>query len=198
MAAIKLVSAANVRTYLNFTSTNQDTLIEELIEQVSEDIQSHCDRTFSSGTDVLEYPIGGGKYLSLKRFPITSVSHVRYNTDFDFTDSGDDVDSDSYTISGDFDDLGLIFFKGYKWHNAEGSLQVKYTGGYADTADILNVPDDLKKACIMQVAYLMDRRKSMGVRNASGQEGSLNFESGYDFLPTVLGMVDRYRRLVIV
>ena len=48
MAAIKLVSAANVRTYLNFTSTNQDTLIEELIEQVSEDIQSHCDRTFSS------------------------------------------------------------------------------------------------------------------------------------------------------
>jgi len=198
MAAIKLVSAANVRTYLNFTSTNQDTLIEELIEQVSEDIQSHCDRTFTEGTDVLEYPIGGGKYLSLKRFPITSVSHVRYNTDFDFTDSGDDVDSDSYTISGDFDDLGLIFFKGYKWHNAEGSLQVKYTGGYADTADILNVPDDLKKACIMQVAYLMDRRKSMGVRNASGQEGSLNFESGYDFLPTVLGMVDRYRRLVIV
>ncbi len=34
--AIKLVSAADVRTYLNFTSTNQDALINDLIEQVSE------------------------------------------------------------------------------------------------------------------------------------------------------------------
>ena len=198
MAAIKLVSAANVRTYLNFTSTNQDTLIEELIEQVSEDIQSHCDRTFSSGTDVLEYPVGGGLYLSVKRFPITSVSHVRYNSDYDFTDSADDIDTDNYTISGEFANEGKVYYRGRTWHKVRGALQVKYTGGYSDTAGILDVPDDLKKACIMQVAYLMDRRKSMGVRNASGQEGSLNFESGYDFLPTVLGMVDRYRRLVIV
>jgi len=198
MAAIKLVSAANVRTYLNFSSTNQDTLIEELIEQVSEDIQSHCDRTFSSGTDVLEYPVGGGLYLSVKRFPITSVSHVRYNSDYDFTDSADDIDTDNYTIAGSFADSGLIYYKKKKWSSVEDALEVKYTGGYADTAGILNVPDDLKKACIMQVAYLMDRRKSMGVRNASGQEGSLNFESGYDFLPTVLGIIDSYRRLVIV
>jgi len=198
MAAIKLVSAADIKTYLNFSSTNQDTLIGEMIEQVSEDIQSYCDRTFTEGTDVLEYPIGGGKYLSLKRFPITSVSHVRYNTDFDFTDSGDDVDSDSYTISGDFDDLGLIFFKGYKWHNAEGSLQVKYTGGYADTAGILNVPDDLKKACIIQVAYLFHRRSATGVKYAAGEDGTLNFDGEYNFLPNVRSMLDRHRRITLV
>ena len=198
MAAIKLVSEANVRTYLNFSSTNQDTLIGELIEQVSEDIQSYCDRTFTAGTDVLEYPLGGGPYLSLKRFPITSVSHVRYNSDYDFTDSADDIDSDDYTTHGDFGDQGMIYYEGRPWHKARGALQVKYTGGYSDTAGVLNVPDDLKKACIMQVSYLMDRRKSMGVRNVSGQEGSLNFESSYDFLPVVARIVSRYRRLVIV
>ena len=198
MAAIKLVSEANVRTYLNFSSTNQDTLIGELIEQVSEDIQSYCDRTFTAGTDVLEYPLGGGPYLSLKRFPITSVSHVRYNSDYDFTDSADDIDSDDYTVAGNFGDSGLIYYKGKKWTAVEDALEVKYTGGYSDTAGILDVPADLKKACIMQVAYLFDRRKTLGVRTASGQEGSLNFQGDYEFLPPVKGIIDRYRRLTIV
>ena len=211
--AIKLVSVADVRTYLNFTSTNQDTLLGELIEQVSEDIQNYCDRTFTRGTDTLEYPIGGGKYLSLKRFPIVSIAHIRYNIDSDFSDSADDISSDDYKYSASLKDEGLVFLKrsklrvqlsnktydsGYVWPDDPDSLEVKYTGGYTDTAGVLDVPDDLKKACVIQVSYLFDRRKSLGVRNVSGQEGSLNYEGTYEFLPNVSGVLDKYKRYTIV
>lgn len=211
--AIKLVSVANVRTYLNFTSTNQDTLLGELIEQVSEDIQNYCDRIFTRGTDTLEYPIGGGQYLSLKRFPIVSIAHIRYNIDGDFSDSADDISSDDYKYSASLKDEGLVFLKrsklrvqlsnktynsGYVWPDDPDSLEVKYTGGYTDTAGVLDVPDDLKKACIMQTAYLFDRRKSLGTRNLSGQEGSLNYEGIYEFLPNVAGVLDKYKRYTIV
>ena len=211
--AIKLVSVANVRTYLNFSSTNQDTLLGELVEQVSEDIQNYCDRTFTRGTDTLEYPIGGGKYLSLKRFPIVSIAHIRYNIDSDFSDSTDDISSDDYKFSASLKDEGLVFLKrsklrvqlsnrtyntNYVWPDDPDSLQVKYTGGYGNTAGVLNVPDDLKKACVIQVAYLFDRRKSLGVRTVSGQEGSLNYEGEYKFLPNVLAMLDKYKRYTIV
>ena len=211
--AIKLVSVADVRTYLNFTSTNQDTLLGELIEQVSEDIQNYCDRTFTRGTDTLEYPIGGGQYLSLKRFPIVSIAHIRYDIDGDFSDSADDIATDDYKYSASLKDQGLVFLKrsklrvqlsnktynsGYVWPDDPDSLEVKYTGGYTDTAGVLDVPDDLKKACIMQVAYLFDRRKSLGTRNLSGQEGSLNYEGIYEFLPNVAGVLDKYKRYTIV
>ena len=211
--AIKLVSVANVRTYLNFTSTNQDTLLGELIDQVSEDIQNYCDRTFTRGTDTLEYPIGGGQYLSLKRFPIVSIAHIRYDIDGDFSDSADDIATDDYKYSASLKDQGLVFLKrsklrvqlsnktynsGYVWPDDPDSLEVKYTGGYTDTAGVLDVPDDLKKACIMQVAYLFDRRKSLGTRNLSGQEGSLNYEGIYEFLPNVAGVLDKYKRYTIV
>ena len=110
--AIKLVSVANVRTYLNFTSTNQDTLLGELIEQVSEDIQNYCDRIFTRGTDVLEYPIGGGQYLSLKRFPIVSIAHIRYNNDDDFSNSEDDINSSNYKCSASQKEQGIVYYKG--------------------------------------------------------------------------------------
>tara|TARA_A100001515_G_scaffold116526_1_gene98302 strand:- start:76 stop:714 length:639 start_codon:yes stop_codon:yes gene_type:complete len=211
--AIKLVSVANVRTYLNFSSTNQDTLLGELVEQVSEDIQNYCDRLFTAATDELEYPVGGGKYLSLKRFPITTITHIRYNVDSDFSDSADDISSDDYKYSASLKDEGLVFLKrsklkaqlnnmtystGYVWPDDPDSLQVKYTGGYGNTAGVLNVPDDLKKACVIQVAYLFDRRKSLGTSNVSGQEGSLNYENVYNFLPNVLGMIDKYKRYALV
>ena len=211
--AIKLVSVANVRAYLNFSSTNQDTLLGELIEQVSEDIQNYCDRTFTAATNELEYPVGGGQYLSLKRFPITTITHIRYNVDSDFSDSADDISSDDYKYAASLKDQGLVFYKrsklniqlsnmtyasGYVWPNDPDSLQVKYTGGYSDTAGVLDVPSDLKKACTMQVAYLFDRRKSLGTRNVSGQEGSLNYEGIYEFLPNVAGVLDKYKRYTIV
>ena len=211
--AIKLVSVANVRTYLNFSSTNQDTLIGELIEQVSEDIQNYCDRLFTAATDELEYPVGGGQYLSLKRFPITTITHIRYNIDSDFSDSADDISSDDYKYAASLKDQGLVFYKrsklkvqlsnityasGYVWPDDPDRLQVKYTGGYGNTAGVLNVPDDLKKACVIQVSYLFDRRKSLGTSNVSGQEGSLNYENVYNFLPNVLGMIDKYKRYALV
>ena len=211
--AIKLVSVANVRTYLNFTSTNQDTLLGELIEQVSEDIQNYCDRLFTAATDELEYPVGGGQYLSLKRFPITTITHIRYNIDSDFSDSADDISSDDYKYAASLKDQGLVFYKrsklniqlnnmtyasGYVWPNDPDSLQVKYTGGYGNTAGVLDVPSDLKKACAVQVAYLFDRRKSLGTNSVSGQEGSLNYEGAYEFLPHVAGVLDKYKRYTIV
>ena len=207
--AIKFVSAANVRTYLNFTSTNQDTLIEELIEQVSDDIQNYCDRKFPNyATNVVEYPKGGGPYLHLKYFPIAAITDIRYDEDRIFG-SDSIVSSDDYVWDEELKNQGLVF-KDVEfginlrsgvtpnWPHRPDVIKVTYQGGYSLSAGVIEVPSDLKKATIMQVAYLMDRRKSLGVSSASGADGSLNFGSIYGFLPQVQRVVENYRRIVVV
>ncbi len=133
----------------------------------------------------------------MKRFPIESITDIRYDTSREF---GSDtvVDTDDYTFIGDYGTQGLVWREHYGWWSWPLSIKVTYTGGYADTAGVLNVPDDLKKACTMQVAYLFDRRRSAGASAITGQEGSVSLGGEYDLLSNVKAMLTPHRRFTVV
>tara|TARA_Y100000310_G_scaffold69158_1_gene64585 strand:- start:870 stop:1454 length:585 start_codon:yes stop_codon:yes gene_type:complete len=189
--AIKLVSASDVRVYLDVSTTNIDTLLDHLIEQVSADIESYCDRSFKEQSST-EYPVAGGKRLHVERYPIDTGSTItlKHDGNRDFG-SGTTVSSDKYDV---ISEMGYLLVRGKNWVDLERTYQIVYTGGYTETAGVLGVPDDLKRATIMQVAYLFDRRKNIGGTSLSGGEGSMAFDDPYNFLVPVKRILAKYRR----
>lgn len=73
-------------------------------------------------------------------------------------------------------------------------VKITYTGGYAADSDgILQVPDDLKRACLMQVAFDFRRRRDLGVSAISMPDGSLSVQNPTSLLPEVVRILKLYR-----
>ena len=82
-ASVDLVTTAEVNTYLGLsTSSATDTLIAELIDIVSEDVETFCNTTFSSDTTV-ENLDGGKLFLITKKAPVISITVISDNDDSD-------------------------------------------------------------------------------------------------------------------
>ena len=82
-ASVDLVTTAEVNTYLGLsTSSATDTLIAELIDIVSEDVETFCNTTLSSDTTV-ENLDGGKLFLITKKAPVISITVISDNDDSD-------------------------------------------------------------------------------------------------------------------
>ena len=201
----QLTSKARVKSYLDFSGTGEDTLIDILIELVSARVADYCDRTFEQETNRVEYPFGGTGVLHMKLFPITSITSIHEDSERAFG-SGTLVDSTEYYCAGDAADRGLIIREASWKRELTGSyhntwlrgidiIKVTYSGGYAVTSGVTGVPDDLQRVIAQQVAYLYNRRTALGITSVSGGEGSQSFTGDYEFLPEVKRGLQKYRRL---
>jgi len=201
----QLTSKARVKSYLDFTGTGEDTLIDILIELVSARVADYCDRTFEQESDRVEYPSGGTGLLKMKLFPITSITSIYEDAQRAFG-SGTLVASTEYYSSGDAAAKGLIIRKSSWRRELAGTydnlwlagldiVKVTYSGGYAVASGVTGVPDDLQRVIAQQVAYLFNRRTALGINSVSGGEGSQSFTGDYEFLPEVKKGLQRYRRI---
>ena len=109
--ATQLVSKSDLKTYLNFSGSGEDTLLEEIIEHVSAEVEAYCDRLFAAQVDRIEYPTGGSELLSLKLFPITSVATIHEDAEREFG-SGTLIDSSNYYVGGDYAERGIVIKSG--------------------------------------------------------------------------------------
>ncbi len=204
--ATKLVSKAELKTYLNFSGTGEDTLLDEIIEHVSSEIEFYCDRLFAAEAGRVEYPSGGTELLSLKLFPITSVASIYEDAEREFG-SGTLLDSSNYYVGGDYAARGYVIrsntwrrelsgvARSVFWIKGPNVIKVTYSGGYTVTDGVAAVPDSLKKTVLRQCAYLWDRRMNLGTASASGGDGSASFIGAYDLLPNVKRDLQPYRRI---
>ena len=191
---------------MNFSGSGEDTLIDEIIEQVSGEIEFYCDRLFAAQSGRVEYPSGGTELLSLKLFPITSVTSIYEDTEREFG-AGTLIDSSNYYAGGDYGERGVVIksnswrkelsgiYRTNFWLKGPNVIKVTYSGGYTVTSGVAGVDSNLKKAVARQCAYLWDRRMNLGTASASGGDGSASFIGAYDLLPNVKRDLQPYRRL---
>ena len=75
-----LVTLAETKTYLGVSGTSDDSLIAQLISQISAAVESHTARSFTpvSVIEILDGDIGDGKLvdLILAKRPVNSISGV--------------------------------------------------------------------------------------------------------------------------
>lgn len=78
LASNALTTVADVKTYMGITSSTDDTLIETLVNNVSDQIERYCDREFKEKT-FTEYLDGrGDRTIAVSNPPLISVDLVAF------------------------------------------------------------------------------------------------------------------------
>lgn len=178
-----LTSLSTVKAELGVTDRAEDGKLLGYIEQASDVIANHCNRTFALETVTETIRNSGGScFLLLERYPIVSVASV--------TENGTPIDPDDYEINGDDGTImRLCGGRPVRW--ATGKIVVTYSAGYELPAGL---PTSIERACILLVkmyAAAGDRDPMVRSEAVDGA-GSTDYFSGAGtgLPPEVQGLLD--------
>jgi hypothetical protein len=187
-----LITKTQVAEYLNITLTAPQIAIldNEILPSISQYVRSYCNRSFdTSGTEFTEAFDGGFPTFFVKEIPITSITHVKVDTD--------PISSDDYVNKISYVQLKYIPFKGFN------NVEIKYKSGQA-------LPADMKFALIQWASELLgESGDDTGISSSDEIKrftaGSVSIEyrddpgeastlAGGVFVPGyVLDVINRYR-----
>lgn len=80
LASNALTTVADLKTYLSITSSTDDTLLETIINNVSDQIERWCDRTFAATTKKEFLHAHGERTVQVENAPIISIDLVAFGT----------------------------------------------------------------------------------------------------------------------
>ena len=186
MGALTTLSAVNLHLFGATTSTSDDALLTQLINQASDDISSRCNRTLTRETRTAEKYIGdGGTKLYLDLYPVYSVATVT-------------VDGEAVTDYAINAKAGMLERENGWDYDAE--ILVTYVGGYLLTAVTgppavpRDLPHNLEYAAILWVAGAYNSRGSEHLSDeAIGPLKSVFWSEQ----PAIKAVVDKFRRVII-
>ncbi len=166
-ASCDLTTLAASKRHLGVSGSDDDTLIDELIDAASEAIERYCGREFNEESRT-EYYDGGADHVVLRARPVSTVTSLHDDPGRDFG-ARSLVDPSRYAV----DELaGIVELDGGRFGKGRLSVKVVYTGGFAA------VPDDVSRACAILVAHWYNRAKQGSEGVAS--EGMGPYAARYD------------------
>ena len=173
MAAVQIVTVAEMKTFLNIPTTTSDASISSFIDAASQMIVNRIGPVAGSPTYDETYD-GGAAQIVLRHTPIQSVTSVTesYGAQAVYTLTAQVVDSGSasgaYGYSVDLDH-GLLTRRvsGVATRFARGlrNIHVVYVAGYATT------PADIKHATMLLLAHMWATQR--GAQRLPGQGDDL-------------------------
>ena len=190
---MKLESRERIKTLLEISKTNHDTILDYMIEYISQRIEKYLNRKLKKQEYTEYFNVNiSRKRFSLKAYPIDLTEDFtasQYNVE-------DTINSDYYV----YDEDGIVQYFTPRTHcNEPKCIKFVYTGGYeevyTDGENVLDVPDDLKRACYMQVAFEFRRRRDLGLLSITTPDGSISKESAASLLPEVKNVLDSYKHI---
>jgi uncharacterized phiE125 gp8 family phage protein len=172
-----LTTLAEAKAYLRITETSEDSLIESLINAVSDQIENYCRRKLKEQTYTdEEYDGTNSASLLLSQFPVSSITSVKI----------DDVliDSSEYKLRKS---TGILIRKNSTWPKDIMNIKVTYVSGYNP------VPSDLELACKHMVMFYY----KTDISNFSKTFGEGFMIRPEAFPPQVRMLLDGYRKAMV-
>ena len=157
-AASPVYTTAQMKTFLKVDVSDDDTLIDNLIEAATESCQIYTNQYFIN-TVVTQYSDNWKEFYSLYKSPVVSITHVKY---YDSDDAQQTLASSNYvldniskparigvSVTGDLPNLSTRI----------NAVEVKYTVGYgtASTDD----PEGIRAAIGLTCANWYENRQSV-------------------------------------
>lgn len=178
-----LTTKTKVKTFLGITGTGSDTVIDELINYVTDYIEQYCGgRRFLRSTytnEVYDTKHGQSK-IFFKQYPVASVSAVEYRSGTISSPSWVTYDANGYLL---YPAEGYMRFFS-KFPEVSQGTRFTYIAGYLidfsneGNTTLHNLPADLSLVATELVAKLHDTRKSEGVLSMTTEGQSITFAGG--------------------
>lgn len=184
-----LITLDNVKLFIGLSNSTSDVddLIEDLIDRISTSFETYCDRKFLS-REYTEYYDGVGEdKLFVDQYPIITISGIWDDRDWGWA-SDTIVDSDYYRISNNG---WFVVFNNTVLLDYQQNVKIAYTAGYS------TIPDDLKQACIEEVARTYKNKNQIDISSKTLIDGSVSYVVT-DFLPKTLTILNKYKKVIII
>lgn len=200
MGQYDLTTRDKVKAYEGITTSDDDALLEQIVEAVSTAFETYMQRKIKSWaysylTDLPNACLNGRDayesqhLLSLPQYPIISVATVRIN-ETAYSESTS-ISSSGWYIHDK--NAGILGLRGYVWLDGFQNIELIYTAGY--TA----IPPEIEQAANEQVLMVYKRGKkehTLGITSITHADGSMTNLAG-NLLPSVKSVLDQYRRLTL-
>lgn len=194
--AYQLCSVTEVKSYLGITTSKYDTVIDLMVSESTDWTEQECgNRRFfnnqQNNTEIYDgdYDQTGRDKIFLKRWPIT-VLDTAQNIEIN---DGNEANPNWIKVSASRivkdDENGIIYFlDGLPYGEMKGrrNIRITYQGGY------IQIPNDLKLACIKMVAKEFGKRLAQGLTQESVGGGTFTWNEQLD--PSVTRIISKYRR----
>jgi len=185
----KFCELEDVKAELNMGDgfSGDDTQLTLHIKRATALIRTFTRRSWELGTytqyfstNDINIALNSGRNVSrfwLKEKPATSVTTITYNTGGDFANTDPLVEDTHYYV--DYDANAIVIYPQYMTSSMR-SLKAVYVAGYGvnDTdADLLDVPENLKRACAIQAAFTWKRvlNETQGTVQKQDRKGFVNY-----------------------
>ena len=190
-----LTTLARVKNILKDDGTQNDVLIDQLIDAVSLQIERILNRHTMESARTEQYDIVPRQQVFMLRgFPVLAspAAVVKNSLSRDFA-AASAIASTSYYLDAPRGILNIDLI-GLAW--GPGTLQVAYTGGLADTTVnlVANYPN-IATACDLQVAHLIQRKDELGLSSFSAEGGSVVVAIQAGLIKVAEQLIQPYKRM---
>lgn len=175
-----LTTRTKVKTYLGETSSSYDTVIDEIINYVTDYIEGMCGRRFLSTVYTNEvYDTKLTQRIFLKNYPVTTLSTVEYRSGAGASPTWTTYDTNGYLLYGK---EGYVYFYG-KLPAIKQGMRFTYTAGFLidftneGNSTLHTLPYDITLVATEIVARVFANRKSQGVNSMATEGQSVTFNS---------------------
>jgi hypothetical protein len=198
LLAYALTTRARVKTFLGITATDDDALIDSLINAVTNFIENYCDRRFKKTTYTAEvYDGGGGQLLLLKQYPVITFTSLEERDSSDNQDSWTAIDSEDYFVKLA---AGIIEYINGRFKKLPQHYRATYQAGYdfdpAGSTTLESVgAGDLEWAAWKLIQKIYHQRQGdPDISNESLGDYSVGYRAELMEDPVLKGILDNYKR----
>lgn len=178
-----IITLAELKAYLSITDDTQDTLLTIFMNSANSYVEKYTGRKFDSAEYTQLFDWKGQVALSVKNYPIITLTSVKYNSWTLSTPVREDFDANSYKASNDNWLIQFISPISRDFSN----IQVTYTGGFA------TIPWDLKLATLKYAATSYNLMSSDGITKESVSGDILEYSIDKAVSQDVTDVLDLYK-----
>lgn len=151
---MSLATLDQLKEYLGDQATTDDALLTRILAAATDVIESYCGRTFASTANVEYYDGTGTNTLTLRNFPIVTMTSILEGGSALTTgqDASTSPDILFYPDTGQLVRPWFIFLPYRNWY------KVSYTSGFS------SVPSVIVQACLDTSAIMLREKEHIGLQ----------------------------------
>ncbi|MFH0911720.1 MAG: head-tail connector protein [Planctomycetota bacterium] len=187
-ASTDLTTLAKVKAYLGVSGSGDDTLLEALIDSVSEAIEHYCGREFAAKERTEFHDGGGAASLVLRCRPVQSIASLRDDPARLFPE-GSEIAPAGYVF---YPEAGIVVLDGASFSDGRRNVRVTYTAGFSA------VPPAVEQAANILAAHFYNRGRQGGDGLASESLGAYTVSYNEAEWPaSAQGLLFEYREVEV-